>query len=367
MKIIDCFLFEDEFNLLELRLEELKDTIDYFIIIESNKNLVGKLKPYNYDLNSKNYEKYHQKIINILIEDLTEGENPVIKRNYQISQIIKGIEKLNLTYDDIIFISNCNQIINPLIINTIRNNKINNLLSLSMDNYYYNFNCIAESKESDVKVVNYGYYINNLKYFNDISFIKTGMITNHGWWSLHYFNTVEKIHEKLNSYGWDKISKEEIRNKIKAGIDIRGLSKLSIINLDLDTIPKKWGLLKNLESTNIDSKLLVFTPKMNHLLNTYMKLLDEYKKNHLPPNHKKFLIKLKNEYNFEPKVCFDIGACVLHWTREVENIWPNTEVIVFDANEYVEMFYKFNKYHIGLLSDTDDKNIKFFVRIFLFF
>jgi len=95
-------------------------------------------------------------------------------------------------------------------------------------------------------------------------------------------------------------------------------------------------------------------------------LFDVFKKDLLPKDHIMFLKYMKKELKFEPIVCYDIGAAVLHWTRHVENIWANTEVILFDAFEPVEIFYKTHKYYIGLLSDKDNIDIKFYQNDFLF-
>jgi len=89
-------------------------------------------------------------------------------------------------------------------------------------------------------------------------------------------------------------------------------------------------------------------------------LLSVFKKDLMPEDHVNFLKYMKNELKFEPKVCYDIGAAVLHWTRHVEKIWNNTEVILFDAFEPVEFLYKTHKYNIGLLSDKDNLDIKFY-------
>ena len=42
MKIYDCFIFNDELDLLELRLKFLEDTVDYFVLVESERTLSGK-------------------------------------------------------------------------------------------------------------------------------------------------------------------------------------------------------------------------------------------------------------------------------------------------------------------------------------
>ena len=44
----------------------------------------------------------------------------------------------------------------------------------------------------------------------------------------------------------------------------------------------------------------------------------------IPNSHILYLKKIKEEYNFEPEVIYDIGACVLHWTKEASKIWKNS-------------------------------------------
>jgi 5-methylcytosine-specific restriction endonuclease McrA len=57
--------------------------------------------------------------------------------------------------------------------------------------------------------------------------------------------------------------------------------------------------------------------------------------------HTDFLIELSKE--FTPKIIYDIGANVLHWTREAQNIWNDCEVCVFDAIKTAEFLYKEKK------------------------
>ena len=60
----------------------------------------------------------------------------------------------------------------------------------------------------------------------------------------------------------------------------------------------------------------------------------------LPKDHQKFLDRLKVEFEFEPAVCYDIGSCVLHWTRHAERVWEDVKVYLFDAFSPVEQFYE---------------------------
>jgi FkbM family methyltransferase len=78
-------------------------------------------------------------------------------------------------------------------------------------------------------------------------------------------------------------------------------------------------------------------------------------------SHVNYLIKLK-ESGFEPKVIYDIGACVLHWTNEAERIWTNAEFVAFEAMNSSEFLYKEKgmKYHIGVLSNESGKEVEFY-------
>ena len=59
----------------------------------------------------------------------------------------------------------------------------------------------------------------------------------------------------------------------------------------------------------------------------------------MPESHISYLKKLKKEYNFEPEVIYDIGACVLHWTKESLKIWPNSTYYLFDGMDSVGFLY----------------------------
>ncbi len=37
MKVIDCFIFYNELDMLKFRLNELNDIVDYFVIVECTK------------------------------------------------------------------------------------------------------------------------------------------------------------------------------------------------------------------------------------------------------------------------------------------------------------------------------------------
>ena len=75
----------------------------------------------------------------------------------------------------------------------------------------------------------------------------------------------------------------------------------------------------------------------------------------LPQQHIDYLWAMKTEQAVEPKVIYDIGACVLHWTNEAKQVWPDSTYVCFEGTEKCEFLYKENNvlYNIGLLGDSE--------------
>jgi hypothetical protein len=66
MKLYDCFLFNNELDLLEIRLKYLWDVVDIFVIVESDTTFAGKEKPSYFQENIKRFEWAKSKIKHIV-------------------------------------------------------------------------------------------------------------------------------------------------------------------------------------------------------------------------------------------------------------------------------------------------------------
>lgn len=112
------------------------------------------------------------------------------------------------------------------------------------------------------------------------------------------------------------------------------------------------------QNINTQIQILKIVEKMD--LELYNKQASEFSKLELlPKKHVEYLYKLKNS-GFEPKVIYDIGSNVLHWASVAKKIWPNAEIILFEAYPLLEFLYSGYKYHIGCLSDSNNKIVKFY-------
>lgn len=91
-------------------------------------------------------------------------------------------------------------------------------------------------------------------------------------------------------------------------------------------------------------------------------IIDISKTDVLPKDHVNKLYELRELYNFNPEVIYDIGSCVLHWTRHAEEVWKESKIYLFEAFSPCEFLYKEKKYeyHMGIVTDLDNKVVKFY-------
>jgi beta-1,4-mannosyl-glycoprotein beta-1,4-N-acetylglucosaminyltransferase len=208
MKVIDCFIFYNEIDMLKFRLKELNDCVDFFVLVECIKTHQNNDKELFFENNKHQFTEYLDKIIHIIVKDNipTGDENAWYRENYQRRCIDTGIKKLNLNNDDIIIISDLDEIPDSNTINIIKNsNNFNGIYILEQDLYYYNLNTKYNSKSTLAKILNYGSYNGDpqsLRGNNTIPTIKNG------GWHFSYFGDVKFIKNKLLNFAHREFNNE---------------------------------------------------------------------------------------------------------------------------------------------------------------
>jgi beta-1,4-mannosyl-glycoprotein beta-1,4-N-acetylglucosaminyltransferase len=91
MKILDCFIFNDENEILKIRLNTLSPYVDKFIIVESLINHQGKRKKKNFNINL--FKKLKKKICYLLIKNIPKNYSSWQIENFQRNYISNGLKK----------------------------------------------------------------------------------------------------------------------------------------------------------------------------------------------------------------------------------------------------------------------------------
>ncbi|KAI1299506.1 hypothetical protein EDD11_006469 [Mortierella claussenii] len=73
-RIFDIILFNGEFDLLDIRLNELHNDVDFFVIVESSITFSGMFKPLYFRENEGRFKKFRRQIIHVTIPTAELGE-----------------------------------------------------------------------------------------------------------------------------------------------------------------------------------------------------------------------------------------------------------------------------------------------------
>lgn len=95
----------------------------------------------------------------------------------------------------------------------------------------------------------------------------------------------------------------------------------------------------------------------------YQRLRDLYNQPLLPQDHVNYLWDMKYKQQIEPKVIYDIGACVLHWTNKAQGVWPNAKIIPIEAMEEVANLYAdvgIDRWISGCLLSDKEEIVEFY-------
>jgi hypothetical protein len=145
-KVYDCFTFYNEYDLLELRLEELYDYVDYFVIAEANKTHQGRDKPYFLEENWERYAKYHDKIIHIKVDDMPTNDDAWVLENYQRNALAIGYADAD--QNDIIIISDLDEIMRAETVELMREDTTHTLFICRCPLFYFKLNYIMAKPRS---------------------------------------------------------------------------------------------------------------------------------------------------------------------------------------------------------------------------
>lgn len=139
MKLYDCFIFNDELELLELRLMETYDLVDKFVLVESPHSFMCNPKPLTYSANKGRFDEWNDKIIHVVADDIEIAAHPVVERA-QRECISRGLT--DAEPEDVIIVSDVDEIISRRALHGLRKHPPLRLAALVQFLYYYRVNCL---------------------------------------------------------------------------------------------------------------------------------------------------------------------------------------------------------------------------------
>jgi beta-1,4-mannosyl-glycoprotein beta-1,4-N-acetylglucosaminyltransferase len=247
-KIIDCFIFYNELDLLTYRLNILNNVVDFFVIVESTHTHSGKEKKLFYNENKNLFTDFNHKIIHIIVDDFPykypninfENKEQWINEQFQRNAISRGLESIHMSDDDLILISDLDEIPDPNTLQNIKaeNNKVN-AGSFEMDLYYYNLNTKFKIKWELSKIISYKTYKGMNIPCTKIRETFFPTIQNGGW-HLSYFGDSNFIQNKIMNFGHQELNLDKftdiakIEERVKEYRDVFDVGSSHIDRIDID-------------------------------------------------------------------------------------------------------------------------------------
>lgn len=287
-KIIDCFLFFQELDILEIRLAYLDAYVDFFVILESSTSFSGIDKEFILEKNLDRFSKYRHKmiyyklksnfksysdIINSLsdnnaidsqikksLESHTfyhESELHWLLESFQRESLIRPLFDLKLSDNDKVIISDLDEIMSSKVMEHLINDPINNISTVELSEFTYFANLKSEKKW---KGQFFGQWKNikvkSLNLLRKDAMSSSPNVQNlnfkEGGYHFTYFGSKDLIENKILSGGHQELNNiitiKNIEKNIKSGKDIFGRNlKYNYINIELENHydTKMLALIKN--------------------------------------------------------------------------------------------------------------------------
>ena len=233
MKLIDSFLFFNELDLLEIRLEYLYPIVDYFIITEARTSFGGQEKKLYFNENKERYSKYNDKIVHQIIEYIPNKFEKFIKpdrrytdyhKSYSHKHFGKKLINLNVQFqrevylkdyqilgiskvankNDYIILGDLDEIPNKELLKKIKREKLipkNEHITLCLDWHMYYLNLKLSQEWFGIRMCHFDYLEDK-----SVDLMRYPLEDR----SLQLFKIYDSAGWHLSFFGGEKINKEKL-------------------------------------------------------------------------------------------------------------------------------------------------------------
>jgi beta-1,4-mannosyl-glycoprotein beta-1,4-N-acetylglucosaminyltransferase len=269
-KIIDCFLFYNELDMLEFRLTELNEHVDYFIILDSDFDFAGNKKDSMFESNKNRFDSWKEKIIRIDCPELTielfnqintekypqykNLSTDIINKDniifYMMIKLIETLPQLELDFEDIIMFSDIDEIPDFTTLDLIDDYLLFNSIILRQKRFFWTTKYIDKDLSFGTSchqytriaqnplVLDHFYKLKSNKKFSNNSFLDSG-------WHFSHFEDLGNLHKKLELINNREYSLKDLKLKMNNLTPVKYSDlrdEYSLMNYEGD-LPKNVHLL----------------------------------------------------------------------------------------------------------------------------
>ncbi|QEO17047.1 glycosyltransferase family 17 protein [Acetobacter vaccinii] len=240
-KVYNCFPFFNELDILDIKMSQEYEAVDFFVISESTTDFMGRPKPLFFLENSQRYERYRDKIIHCIVDDMPDHHDPFEREYHQRHSLLKVAAQA--ADDDVFIISDADEILRASSIERVRGLQGIAIFDMPMFQFYMNLRQAPDGWRAAYAVTNR--FLGRIDHIAQFRWDRSGLDTvlagegeqfilpDAGWHFTH-LGGVEALKHKLASYShardaWPRLMKEgdNLQKHIMAGGIVGNLKERS--------------------------------------------------------------------------------------------------------------------------------------------
>jgi beta-1,4-mannosyl-glycoprotein beta-1,4-N-acetylglucosaminyltransferase len=228
--LVDTFLFNGEFDLLNVRLQELKDRVDLFVLVESDRTFAGKPKPLEFAKRGGAYSEWNIRCVEMNGYDIS---NPWANEANQRNSIVNAIT--DIPPDALVLLSDVDEI--PRAESIPQDMPPETLAMFQQDFYYYDYHTRARGNW-------FGTRLCRADYLRQLTpqgaRVRGNMVIRDGGWHFSYQGGAESIRAKLQAFSHQEYNQppytdlDYIERCIDEGLDLFGRPEMQFERLHGD-------------------------------------------------------------------------------------------------------------------------------------
>ncbi|MBN1816753.1 MAG: hypothetical protein JW828_05300 [Sedimentisphaerales bacterium] len=206
--IYDTFLFYNELDLLEIRLHELSEAVDWFVLLEASRTFTNKPKPMVFRDHKSRFADFLDRIIHIemnVFEDVDTSDAWQMEC-YLRRRLLLGLQRC--TEEDVILLSDVDEV--PRAATVLQQAGTEGIKSFVQRESYYYVNCIGSyivgTTMFPFRFLNQ--LTRDLQYFRGA---RRNMVSQGGW-HFSYLGGVEAIRDKIAAFSHTECNRPQFTN-----------------------------------------------------------------------------------------------------------------------------------------------------------
>lgn len=155
--IYDCFTFFNELDLLEIRLNVLKDVVDKFVLVEADRTFTNRPKRLFFEENKSRFAEFSDRIIHVKVTDHPPFKTAWHYESHQRNAIARGL--IGAMPNDVVLVSDVDEIPNPEAVRRYAGTHGMVTFQQAYYAYYLNFRNVRRRRWRFAKMVSYADFL----------------------------------------------------------------------------------------------------------------------------------------------------------------------------------------------------------------